>query len=386
MSDSRCLLCGSTELRELPSESLRGVTSDCKPWPRMGILFLCNGCAHLQKRRSQAWVEDTARVYAAYEMYALSDGIEQGVFATGERVPRSAAIVDRLRPSLGEISDGRLLDVGCGNGAFIRAFGANHPGWNLYGFEQGDSFRREILAIPGVRGFLSGSLGDVSGQFDLISLIHVVEHLTSPEETLHQLQGRLSADGILFLQTPSYRSNPFDLAVVDHCSHFRIETLVGLLERSGFHIVDAAEGWVAKEISVVARQGRTASDAAGPVDRQAIEREAVESFSWLRALVEEARRAAALGPMGVFGTSIAGSWLANTLGEAVTFFVDEDPTRQGKTYMDRPVLSPSAVEPGQRVYVPFPSALAESLIQRLTAAQPSIRFIPPPRVQHAVAP
>jgi hypothetical protein len=87
---------------------------------------------------------------------------------------------------------------------------------------------------------------------------------------------------------------------------------------------------------------------------------------------------ASTGRIGLFGTSIAGTWLASEVGERVAFFVDEDPARIGRKYLDRPVHSPADVPPGSRVFVGLPPVVATGICTRL--ARSGVEFIPP-RVQ-----
>ena len=87
---------------------------------------------------------------------------------------------------------------------------------------------------------------------------------------------------------------------------------------------------------------------------------------------------ASTGRIGLFGTSIAGTWLASEAGERVGFFVDEDPARTGRMYLGRPVHAPADVPPGSRVFVGLPPAVAAGICTRL--ARSGVEFIPP-RVQ-----
>jgi hypothetical protein len=84
------------------------------------------------------------------------------------------------------------------------------------------------------------------------------------------------------------------------------------------------------------------------------------------------------GGIGVLGTSIAGTWVGNSLEGAVRFFVDEDPDRIGRQFMDRPVIHPSSVPAGAGVYVAFPPAQARSIQTRLSERFPAVRWLVPP--------
>ena len=63
-----------------------------------------------------------------------------------------------------------------------------------------------------------------------------------------------------------------------------------------------------------------------------------------------AREAAGKGEFGIFGTSVAATWLASGLGDAVKFLVDEDPVRDGRLHLGRPIPRPEQVPPTAVMY------------------------------------
>jgi hypothetical protein len=51
----------------------------------------------------------------------------------------------------------------------------------------------------------------------------------------------------------------------------------------------------------------------------------------------------------------------------VEFFVDEDPAREGRSHMERPILAPGQVAAGSTVYLAFAREVADSISRRLSA-------------------
>jgi hypothetical protein len=107
-------------------------------------------------------------------------------------------------------------------------------------------------------------------------------------------------------------------------------------------------------------------------------RKVLESnIAWLSAVLAEARRsAAAAEQFGIFGTSISGMWLYGGLGEKISFFVDEDITRVGKSYDGIPVFAPSQVPQGSTVFVPLLPDVARRVSVRHAGA--GVRYVEPP--------
>jgi hypothetical protein len=59
----------------------------------------------------------------------------------------------------------------------------------------------------------------------------------------------------------------------------------------------------------------------------------------------------------------------------VAFFVDEDPARQGRLHLGRPILAPAQVPPGSTVYLAFVPAISDTIGRRL--AKLPVRFAAP---------
>jgi hypothetical protein len=129
-------------------------------------------------------------------------------------------------------------------------------------------------------------------------------------------------------------------------------------------IVAAAEDFIPKELTVVGRSGgRTiplgssrATDGTGIVKAQ---------LAWLANLAGQGRELARANRVGVFGTSLGGAWLLGELGSDVSFFVDEDPAKVGKTWEGRPILKPADAPKNSHVLIGLPDTIAANVKPRL---------------------
>lgn len=97
---------------------------------------------------------------------------------------------------------GRLLDVGCGSGAWLSFMQTR--GWDGHGVD----FDHRAVAVARAKG-LPVSLGSLEDQqlpaasFDAVTLNHVVEHLPSPVSTLRECRRVLRPGGKLVVSTPN---------------------------------------------------------------------------------------------------------------------------------------------------------------------------------------
>lgn len=377
-----CHVCAAPELVTVPGYAvLARVTSDCRPWPAGGTLGVCGRCGTVQTGVDPLWEAEVGRIYADYEIYHQSAGAEQGVFdaASGIMAARSERLLSRLWTELTLPAQGRLLDVGCGNGALLRGCHTVAPGWELVGTELSDQHRAAVAALPGVTNFHSGPAAEVPGTFDLVTMSHVLEHIPSPVAFLRSLRPRLAPGGLLVVEVPDLTRNPFDLPVADHATHFLPETAAAIVADAGYDVLTRTGDWVPKETTVVARVAEDDTDAPSWPDPERALQFATASVGWLTEVRTAARELAPGGGVGVFGTSIAAVWLLAELGDAVEFFVDEDPQRIGRGLLGRPIYAPAQAPPGASVFLALPPATAAAVAAHAGVADgPATYHLPPP--------
>ena len=139
------------------------------------------------------------------------------VLEGGTDVPAEANLRqedDRARQWFEYLIEGdTLLDVGSGAGASMKAF--EELGFEVSGVE------------PGPWGRLYGayeSLEDVERDFDVVTCLHVLEHVLDPLRFLTQLKPLVRKQ--LCIETPKYPGN----RAWPHLSNFSVDTLLHAME------------------------------------------------------------------------------------------------------------------------------------------------------------
>ena len=325
------------------------VTSDCRPYPPGGRLGWCEHCSTVQAILDERWMRDTQGIYQAYDIFHQSAGAEQAVFdADAETfVQRSELLLRRLAQIFSIPRQGQILDIGCGSGETLRSFSRVFPHWHLDGFDLDTRMLKKLRAIPGWRQLHTDSVAAIDQRYDLVSMIHCLEHVPEPVPVLRDVLDKLGPAGKLFIQVPDTSVWHFDMVVADHSLHFDLGTLAAAVEASGFSILELTDVWSYKELSLVAKQDAGDSETRVPCRSKSPRTlaDVHRQIDWLRAVIDQAQHAARGGNFGIFGTSISAAWLYGSLGEPVEFFVDEDPSRIGREFMGRPVLGPSELAP-----------------------------------------
>ena len=148
----------------------------------------------------------------------------------------------------------RALDVGCGNGVNLDVL--LERGWDAEGIDP----NREQVDVLVSRG-KSAAVADLEqavaeperrGRYLLVTMLHVIEHLSDPLALIRATANLLAAGGVLVFETPLC----CDLANRDHLFFFSGTSLYILLEKAGFfwqsHFMYVAHGHAHDNIIVLA--------------------------------------------------------------------------------------------------------------------------------------
>ncbi len=141
---------------------------------------------------------------------------------------------------------GRLLDVGCGAGAFLermRAFG-----WAVTGLEFAADVARRVEQRTGI-SVHTGTLPhpDLEPEsFDAVTMWQVLEHVQNPRQTVEAATKLLRPGGLLVIEVPNIESRSFaefgehwrGLELPRHFQHFSPKTLSATLPEDQLRIIE----------------------------------------------------------------------------------------------------------------------------------------------------
>ena len=100
---------------------------------------------------------------------------------------------------------GRLLDIGCGLGYFLRRVSATGS-WEGYGSEISPAAVRYAREKLGIANIVCGRPADLElpeQSFDVITLWDVIDHLPAPDPVLQRCRALLRNGGLCFIRTPN---------------------------------------------------------------------------------------------------------------------------------------------------------------------------------------
>jgi len=262
--ETHCLLCGSCEwstLLELPlfNPAFQGLSCTVVRCSECGLCFT-------NPRPSTNTIGQFYEVYAPHERCGLTRCQKQRLMRRSPRLK----FWRRRHPQqhgLPRHGRGRLLDFGCGGGAFLELM--HLQGWHVLGLDACAAVVDQIVAELGLSA-LAGTLPHAELEpesFDVVTMWHALEHVHRPMEVLRHARQVLVPGGRLVVSVPNIESALcrwcgsawLGWDVPRHLTHFSPTTLKQMVEQAGFQIESVRlfshALWLRESAELARRQG-----------------------------------------------------------------------------------------------------------------------------------
>lgn len=259
----------------------------------------------------------------------------------------------------------RIVEVGCGQGGFLRKLVERDPGNVGFGF---DPAYRGPESDPGGRlQFRNCYYGpdhcDIRA--DVVVCRHTIEHVPDPMLLLRSVRQALdgSANARVFFETPCVEwilryGVIWDL-FYEHCSYFTADCLSHALESAGFEVTSAEHVFGGQYLWVEARVGgagsgdpRAAGCGVGRPSHSGVtelahgfaETETLRREAWRRLVMDQRER----GGVALWGAGAKGVTFANVVDpdrSLIACVVDVNPNKQGRWLpgTGHPIVGPSGL-------------------------------------------
>lgn len=251
MKNIACEVCGSNQHKFLFQgwDRIFGIPGEFNlvQCEECGLLFVNPqpGGEVLKKHYPQAYYTPRAPQYQEYS-WLRKRALEE-YFGYGERSHSSKVISlfrkmvlwplkVRYRNSIPFIPNGRLLDIGCGNGTEL--YKLKKMGWETYGVEMDEEASKRARSEGG--SVFTGDLFEANFPdhfFHAVRMSFVLEHLSNPRETLMEVKRILQPHGRIYISIQNarsfnfwlFRGRWFSLDVPRHLFSFSPETIGRLM-------------------------------------------------------------------------------------------------------------------------------------------------------------
>jgi SAM-dependent methyltransferase len=179
------------------------------------------------------------------------------------RLKEHSAHADAMERCLASERPARLLDFGCGAGAFLVRM--RKRGWNVTGLDMADDIAIRLREQHGLNVH-AGTLPQPrwpNACFEAITMRQSLEHVHAPLEVLRDAYRLLSAGGRLLVSVPNFDGlaahwfgpDWYGLDLPRHLTHFTPRTLRALLGEAGFIDITIRQEAHASWLRYSARRG-----------------------------------------------------------------------------------------------------------------------------------
>lgn len=297
--------------------------------------------------------------------------------------PRFSAHVDTLVDRVAElVGDGHVIEVGCGNGYFLRHL-VERTGGTATGYDI--SYRGPAEELGGRLRFAT-SYYEGGETAQVVVCRHVVEHLPRPMDVIRVMRGAIADGGTTVIETPAVEwilaGGVYQDLFYEHCSYFSEPSLTTACRLAGLEpvVVRRVFGdqylWVEATPAATTDAEPTPGPDMGPLVAAygTLEHKRVVA---MRALLSTWRQD---GPVAVWGAGAKGVTFVNLLdpeGTMVDCVIDVNPAKQDRFIpgTGHPIVAPDAlVGRGVRTAVVMNANYLEECASIVVAVAPGVRL------------
>ena len=224
---NKCIICNSKSVKIfLKNNKFKSISSDGKKIYSNINVFYCSSCEFFFKNNNSAYKKNLKKIYQNYKIEPQFN-TETNFLNNKKIYTRSDTIIDFLlkKKILKEKRKLKILDYGIGNGELIKKLSSRTEN-TIHGYD--------IKVSPKLKDQKNfktmNNIKDlVKNKYDLIFLIHVIEHVTDYKKLFKIIQKISKKDAILFIQAPNINNYVVDFLIYDHVSHFNKKSLSSLI-------------------------------------------------------------------------------------------------------------------------------------------------------------
>ena len=228
-----CPACGNRQAKHLHNHHHNlSMGLSAPPKNFQSSYYQCANCSHIFYLSSELTEEDL------YRHYKVKPSPSLGEYSSADQnaVERIAGILSSVLSNFDDYHIRKILEIGGADGHFLSVLSKldrfKYAELFLHDYSEDCSelaIKREISVISDI---------NINEPYDLIIFRHTLEHIISPLSFLSDIYDKLSSNGLIYLEVPSWVL-PFgktDNYNPEHIQQFNQRSMHWLLARSGFNV------------------------------------------------------------------------------------------------------------------------------------------------------
>ncbi len=189
--------------------------------------------------------------YYLSENYISHSDTQKGIINKLYHIVRKRTLNDKKKLIQSETGkqQGKILDIGCGTGAFLHNM--QEAQWDITGLEPDENARKKATELYSITPLSSEEIYTIPGGYDAITMWHVLEHVHELQKYISRLAELLAPGGKIFIAVPNYGSydakfyGPSWAAydVPRHLYHFSPQSMNTLVQQQGLSVKKIKPMW-----------------------------------------------------------------------------------------------------------------------------------------------
>ena len=351
-----CRVCGHNKKKTIIPK-FKFVSSDIKKVIYKTSFNICLKCSCIQKNINKNYISNVNKIYENYDGFKNFKEIDQKKINDDANI-NSGRCELLFKKFFKKKKINKILDYGTSNGAMIQPF-LNKKKIKIFATDIKNNLNKKIFNHKNFIKFFSiDKLWKANVKFDLITMIHVLEHLENPNDILERLSKKLEKTGIILIQIPNYSYNPYDLSVYDHVTHFDKYTISKLANNNGLEVVLINDNFLDGEYSIILKQGKTRNSNFSK-----------KNCSYPKRLIQKLEKiilkSNKVPYLSILGSSISSLCIIHNYNKGIKKIYDEDISKLGMKFEGKKISLLEKKKKMESLFLPFYNKKLRNIRKRL---------------------
>lgn len=354
-----CIVCKNYIKKKFKTQD-KFITSDINFIKNKLEILLCYKCFCLQKKINTKYIKNINKIYNNYLGFSKFNNNDQKKnFINNKPNSRCEIIFNKiLKKKIKQ--NKKLLDFGSSNGAMLEPLIEKNI--ELFATDIKNIINKRISKSKNFAEFVNlKKIHRFNKKFNFITMIHVLEHLTEPVNTLKLLKNLLTKNGMIIMQIPNYQKNFYDLNVYDHVTHWNERSISELAYQSGLKIDQIKKNVIPCEYTIILKMNIKKKEIYKKYNIKNIKMNILKSYNEAGLILKKLKK---YKSFSILGSSIAATWIINIFKKKIKNIYDQDQNKIGLLHCNK-IIKKLDDNESLNLFLPFPK-------ERLSFVKPQL--------------
>ena len=256
---------------------------------------------------------------------------------------RKSILANLLKDLLKNISNPKVLEIGCSDGELLKKLDKKIKNGLFYGTEKNAFNKKKFPKKNNFKFLINPNLNKLKkNYFDLIILSHVFNYLINPKKSMLQFKNLLKNNGQILIVLPNIAKNPFYSLMGDQKLILTEKSLTNILKKFNFKTKIIKENYLKRELVILANKSkaRKFSYVRDNTFENNIKKINKIKNKFLHKKIKN---------FSIFGTTINSACLDEFNNRKTNHFVDEFSSKTNLKFRNKNIIDPNKLKSSDQV-------------------------------------